>query len=108
MAKRPPLKNPRDRFYLADWLKIRGLTPAALSRRSDVSEPMISLILRRRTNGSTKTLHKIASALDVRVGELFDAKPRAGWRVLCVQVKEGDIETLKRILRGLDAELLDD
>lgn len=59
------------------WRLARGLTQAALAKKSGVSRPNLSAIERGDREVTLKTLRALAAALDVRPGILADGQPPA-------------------------------
>jgi len=68
-------------FRIKELCKERGMTLSSLSERVAISQPSMSLIVSGKQNPSLETLEKIASALGVGIGELFDPSDRA--RIVC-------------------------
>jgi DNA-binding XRE family transcriptional regulator len=62
-----------DLAPLAAWRRYRGLSQAALARKSGLSQVWISRIERGGGYGSRETRKKLASALDAPVWALEDA-----------------------------------
>lgn len=57
-----------------DILKEKGMTAKALAAQIGISEGALSQQLAENSNPSLRTLEKIASALGVSVGELFEPR----------------------------------
>jgi DNA-binding XRE family transcriptional regulator len=57
---------------LAAWRDHRGHTQAQLAEKSGVSRDLIAHIERRSRNGSTATLRKLATALQVGIENLLE------------------------------------
>ena len=54
-----------------DLRKARGLTLKQMARRTNLSVSLLSQIERAESSASISSLYKIASALDVRIQDLF-------------------------------------
>ena len=59
--------------WLEDQLKIKGWIQADLAQRSGIDDSVLSRIINRERQASSKTLKKIASALHLNEEEVFRA-----------------------------------
>ncbi|MCL2546284.1 MAG: helix-turn-helix domain-containing protein [Oscillospiraceae bacterium] len=62
------------KFRLKEFRNKKGMTLKALSEASGVASSNIVLIESGNANPKAKTLYKLAKALGVPVGELFDCE----------------------------------
>lgn len=106
-ATRKPLRGPTKRvwwrIFLEDWREKRGMSQEELSAASGVSTGQISLIESRKSAGSPETLERLARALQIEVGELFDVQPSQEGSMFRAWVHDEDrsaveafIETMSR------------
>ena len=68
---------------LAAWRRHRGLSQAALARKTGLSQVWISRIERGGGHGTTKTLRKLAEALDAPVWGLSETNALSGAEPRC-------------------------
>lgn len=91
-------------FYLNEWLAFRGMSQAELSRRTGLTDGFISQLVNERHVGSLESLEKIAQALDIPLGWLFDVKPEPGYTPIVSLVRDGnDYRVAIRFLEALGA-----
>src|SRR4051794_17061591 len=57
--------------HIREARKLRGLTLKQMSRRTNLSVSLLSQIERAESSASVSSLFKVATALDVRITELF-------------------------------------
>ena len=69
---RQPTKRVWRRIHLEAWREKRGWSQEDLAAASGVSTGQISLIESRKSAGSPETLEKLARALGIEIGELFE------------------------------------
>jgi transcriptional regulator with XRE-family HTH domain len=72
-----------------------------LADLADVSPAIISLIENHKSAGSPESLEKLAKALKIEVGELFDVKPEKGGSVMRIFVADEDRDTARRLIEAL-------
>lgn len=89
-SPRLPTKRVWRRIYLQAWREKRRLTVEALAERADVSPGLISLIENAKSAGSAESLEKLATALGIEVGELFDIEPGSDGSMVRMWVKDSD------------------
>lgn len=87
---RPPTKRVWRRIYLEAWRDKRGWSQEDLAEASGVSTGQISLIESRKSAGSPETLEKLAKALQIEVGELFDVQPGQEGSILRAWIHDDD------------------
>lgn len=88
--RRPPTKRVWRRIYLEAWRDKRGLSQEDLAAASGVSTGQISLIESGKSAGSAETLERLADALQIEVGEMFDVQPAADGSVFRAWVHDED------------------
>lgn len=100
-ASRGPAKKRWRRIYLREWRVSLHLTVEQLADRAGVSPGLISQIENGVSGGSGESLGKIAAALGIEVGMLFDVKPTDGGGLISIWVHNDDrpvIEELAKVL----------
>lgn len=98
---RAPTKRVWRRIYLQAWREKRGLTVEGLAERADVSPGLVSLIENAKSAGSAESLEKLANALGIEVGELFDIEPGAEGSMVRMWVKDSDRSRLLGMAEAL-------
>lgn len=98
---RQPTKRVWRRIYLEAWRKKRGLSQEELAEKSGVSTAQISLIENAKSGGSPETLEKLADALDIEVGELFDVNPDGDGSIYRVWVRDEDRSRVEAVIDAL-------
>jgi transcriptional regulator with XRE-family HTH domain len=78
--------------------------PRLTSPGQSASEGLISQIVNRKGNGGPDSLERIAAALGVPLGYLFDVKPPASGVHQRAGRTDGN-ETILRILQGIQADI---
>lgn len=78
-------------FYLSEWIEFLGTTQAEVARRIGVTEGAVSHWVNDRHGMKLENLEKIAAALDIPVGFLFEVKPEKGYLTVPVKVPEDDL-----------------
>jgi transcriptional regulator with XRE-family HTH domain len=91
-------------IYLREWREHRGLSTEGLAEKAGVSPGLVSQIENRKSSGSADSLEKLAKALEIDVGELFDVKPAKGGSVLRIFVADKDRDTARRLLEALSKD----
>lgn len=98
---RQPTKRVWRRIHLEAWRNKRGMSQELLAEKSGVSTGQISLIETSKSAGSAETLEKLADALKIEVGELFDVEPGEDGSILRLWVKDGDRERVEAMIGAL-------
>jgi transcriptional regulator with XRE-family HTH domain len=75
------LKDLRIGVKLKHARLMRGLRLRDVAARADCSESLVSKVENDRANPSLSTLHRIANALDINIGQLF-ALPDEGQKII--------------------------
>jgi transcriptional regulator with XRE-family HTH domain len=103
---RQPTRKIWRRIYLREWREYRGLSVDALGKKAKVSPAIISLIENRKSAGSPDSLEKLARALVIDVGELFDVKPDKDRRgsVLRLWVSDADHDDVRQFIDAISSE----
>ena len=104
--KRAPVGKPWTRIYVTEWREFRGLQQNELAKLAGISESLISQIEARNVNGSPESLEKIARALGVSLGVLFDVKPHPGGRLVKYWIPEDRFELIHNMLSSAGAVLI--
>lgn len=99
-SRKPRVQTTRlwRRIYLKEWREFRGFPTEGLAEKADVSPGLISQIENNKSGGSADTLQKLADALDIEVGELFDVKPEEGGRIARIWISDKDRPIIEEIL----------
>ena len=79
-----PLPTPTVRWRVREWLDQRGMSQAVLARRSGVPFQTISRMVsadvaRHPTRADLETIARLARALNLIEGELFEVTWPDGW-----------------------------
>lgn len=98
---RPPTRRVWRRIYLQAWREKRGLSVEALAEKAKVSPGLISLIENAKSGGSPESLEKLAGALGIEVGELFDVEPGSDGSIVRIWVKDSDRARLISVAESL-------
>jgi transcriptional regulator with XRE-family HTH domain len=104
--KRALVGKPWTRFYVTEWREYRGLQQKELAKLAGISESLISQIEARNVNGSPESLEKIAGALGVSLGVLFDVKPHPGGRLVEYWIPEDRFQLIHNMLSSAGAVLI--
>ena len=80
-----------NKLRIKELCKERGIALSALAELVGISQPSMSLIVNGKQKPSFDTLEKIATGLNVGIGELF--APLEGAKIICPHC--GEIITLK-------------
>lgn len=91
-------------IYLREWRKYRGFSGEKLGELSGVSPGQISLIERKLSAGSPETLEKLADALGITLGQLFEPPPKQGEIVVRAKIREDQREQYKKLLNLIEGE----
>lgn len=92
-------------LHIAEWCAYRGLSQAELAKRTGLSEGLISQLFARESNGSPDSLQKIAQALRIPIGYLFDVVPKEGGRWVLYWVPQEHLTTYHTMVSALGAKL---
>lgn len=65
------------KVYLGEWLAVLGVKPADLARATGIGESMLSLAIKGEKNLGLVNLNRIALALELPIGRLFEPPPTA-------------------------------
>lgn len=91
------------KIYLLEWRESRGLSTEGLAEKAGVSPAIISLIENRKSAGSPESLEKLADALEITIGDLFDPPPAPDTVMVKAWVKAEDreqVEDMIRVMKG--------
>lgn len=72
-----------------------------LAELADVSPGLISLIENRKSAGSPESLEKLADALGISLGDLFQPPPDAGTVMIRAFVNEADQEQIENVIKAM-------
>lgn len=92
-------------LYIAEWCAYRGLSQADLAKATGLSEGLISQLFARESNGGPDSLEKIAKALRIPIGYLFDVAPKPGGRWVRYWVPEEHLPTFHTMVSALGAKI---
>lgn len=99
-------ENTWSHLYVRDWREHRGLKQKELAALAAISESLLSQIEAGLVNGSPETLEKLARALGVSLGVLFDVKPKANHKVVQYLVSADAFPWVHNMAHGAGAELI--
>lgn len=102
LGKRAPQTTWKS-LYIVEWCEYRGLSQVDLAKRSGLSESLISQLIAGRTNGGPDSLEKIAFALGIPLGYLFDVEPHQGGRWVRYWVPAQHLTTFHTMVTALGA-----
>lgn len=83
----------RQRFFLREWIKFRGLTYERLADRLDTSKGVVSDLVNRRQRFNEDHLWELATALDCEPWELLNRNP--------LEPPPTDIETIAETVQRI-------
>jgi len=110
MTKVKPVPKPaRPRHFIRQWRKHRGYTQTQLADMVGVSDGAISQLERGDVNYTQPMLEAIAAALACEPADLVMRDPTdtsAPWSIMD-QLQKADEPTRRRILRAVEALLMD-
>lgn len=89
---------------MRDWREHRDLSVEGLGDRAGVSPAQISLIENRKSAGSPETLEKLADALNISMGRLFEPPPQDGEILVQALIKKEDRERFAKLLEVIDGK----
>lgn len=93
-APRPRPKLTRQRHYIAEWRKKRGLSQEQLAERIEKSRGLISQLESFTTRYTEETLEALADALTCEPWDLLNVNP----------LKEGQVIDIMDLLRDATPE----
>lgn len=94
------------KIYLEEWRGVPGLSVEALAAKAGVSPALISLIENRKSAGSPESLEKLAEALNISLGQLFDPPPPAGEIAVRAWIKEGTEDRFAKLLELIEGKTI--
>lgn len=89
--------------HIIEWCAYRGLSQAKLAKRTGLSVSLVSQLFAKEANGSPDSLDKIAAALHIPLGYLFDVVPQPGGRWVQYWVPERHLTTVHIMVTALGA-----
>lgn len=104
--QRAVTKRVWTRIYLLEWRVSRGLSVEGLAEKAGVSPGLISLIENRKSAGSPESLEKLANALDIAMGDLFEPPPAPDTVMVRAWVKIEDREQVEDMIRVMKGKLI--
>jgi transcriptional regulator with XRE-family HTH domain len=108
MSKKDKPKRRLQRYwtkiYIVEWCQYKRINQAELARRTGLSEGLISQIITGESNGGPESLEKIAAALKIPLGFIFDHAPRRGGDWVCRWVPDRHLPTVHAFLNSIGAQ----